>query len=421
MLALVAAGTLGLAACQEDLNGGAACPSLCPEQGLSFKDTVLTGVIDTAVTVRGFPPLGSATQLLMVNTIQGDDTLLTVAVARFDSLKSTYTSVDSAGVTLTLAQFPAGQDTVFVPGDSLSVRVYNVDTTADVFNTAAIAALIRPDRLLPGAVATIARDTLDSASFALRIPLPDSLVQRGVVGGKPLRLAFEATTPTQGAVQVDAISGEGGAAPELEYKGRTATDSATVAVPANAAISPGVDIAGLADYMVVVRGTPPSDPRFLAVGGLPASRAYLRFDLPPAIVDSTTVVRASLLLTQVPSRAFLHPDTVAIIPLAGQASNSVTDPAKSALLAAPAGIINLPVLTITPQDSGQRAIELVQLLRLWKASAATGNQRAVILQFGAEGLDPRQVLFYSTDASVPDSLRPRLHLSYIPRASFGLP
>jgi hypothetical protein len=46
-------------------------------------------------------------------------------------------------------------------------------------------------------------------------------------------------------------------------------------------------------------------------------------------------------------------------------------------------------------------------------------QRALVLQSSGEGRDARRFLIYTNTAA--DSLRPRLHLTYIPRSGFGLP
>lgn len=428
-LALIAVGTVLVAGCQEKLSGGAACPSLCPEQNLTYQDTVLQGAIDTDVTVTGFPTLGSAESLLLSHWVSGADTLFTVGVVRFDSLQRTFVpssgggdvdvaSLDSAAVTVDFAPFAAGQDTLFVHSDSVVIRVYDVDTTASVFDTRAIAATIRPDRLIPGATRTVA---VDSITGALRIPLPDSLVQAKIAANESLLLGFEVVSPNNSPVQVRLVSSEGGSTPSLSYEAKNGTDSAKVTVAANVHVGEGVDLSMLDDYTVVVQGSAPPDSTMLAVGGIPGSRTFVRFDLPSSIIDSTTVVRATLLLTQRPSVSFESADSVLVVPLVVRANQDVTDPGKAALLAAPQGFINVPTLTLFPQDSGQHSIEIVQLVRLWRTELIGTNQRSLVLQLGSEGFDPRQVLFYSTDASVPDSLRPHLRISYIPRASFGLP
>src|SRR4030095_14172273 len=41
----------------------------------------------------------------------------------------------------------------------------------------------------------------------------------------------------------------------------------------------------------------------VAIGGLSGARTYLRFDIPPNVLDSVQVIRASLLLTQNKARS----------------------------------------------------------------------------------------------------------------------
>jgi hypothetical protein len=429
-LALILCGTVLAAGCQEKLSGGAACPALCPEQSLSFKDTVLDAVIDTDVAVTGFPVLGTEPSLLAASAVIGTDTLRSVGVVHFDALQSTFpptatdssrrpfVTVDSASLNVELAPFPEGLDTVFVRGDSVTIRLYNVDTTGSIFDTDAIAPLIRADRLIPGAVRTVARDSI---AGTLQIPLPDTLIQRAVLGGEPLAFGIAAGSPDGSSVQVRVISREGGTSTTLKYVGRDGSSRTSVTVAENASVQGGVDVPQLADYTVVLRGTMPPDPTMLAVGGLPASRSYIRFDLPASIVESTTVVRASLLLVQRPDTRFLSGDSVTVVPRLVRARASITEPAKASALAAPDGFVDLQPLTILPQGSGPQVVELVPAIRFWKAATSIDLQRAIVLQISNEGIDPRQVLFYSTNAAVPDSLRPRLRLSYIPRASFGLP
>ncbi|MBK5188197.1 MAG: hypothetical protein JJD97_08110, partial [Gemmatimonadaceae bacterium] len=60
------------------------------------------------------------------------------------------------------------------------------------------------------------------------------------------------------------------------------------------------------------------------------------------------------------------------------------------------------------------------LVTLWRAEGPRIMQRAIVLQSSGEGRDARRFLLY-TNSAVPDSLRPRLHLTYIPRSGFGLP
>src|SRR5512145_3199207 len=75
---VVAAIVLG--ACGEDIQGGAACPVLCPEQNVTVFDTVLEPVVlDTSV--GPFPTIGTEEVLLLARL---GDTLDTRPVVRFD-------------------------------------------------------------------------------------------------------------------------------------------------------------------------------------------------------------------------------------------------------------------------------------------------------------------------------------------------
>ncbi len=79
LFAVAAAVALG-AACTESFDGGGACPSLCPVQQTSFRDTILEAVtLDT--TLAGFPTLGLSANVLVANR---PDTLVTRGILRFD-------------------------------------------------------------------------------------------------------------------------------------------------------------------------------------------------------------------------------------------------------------------------------------------------------------------------------------------------
>ena len=86
------------AACTEKLDGGASCPSLCPSQIASFRDTTFEAVvIDTSIS--GFPTLGLAENLLLANR---KDTVETRSIIRFDVLPSNFkpnNGTDTASIT----------------------------------------------------------------------------------------------------------------------------------------------------------------------------------------------------------------------------------------------------------------------------------------------------------------------------------
>src|SRR3982751_3215674 len=83
-----------VAACSEQLDGGAACPSLCPGQNVSVLDTTFDAIILDS-TIVGLPSIGAEGQLWLATR---GDTLDSRAVIRFDSLTTRFTKAgaDSA-------------------------------------------------------------------------------------------------------------------------------------------------------------------------------------------------------------------------------------------------------------------------------------------------------------------------------------
>jgi hypothetical protein len=179
--------------------------------------------------------------------------------------------------------------------------------------------------------------------------------------------------------------------------------------------------AELRDYLLVARGTPPVPSNQLGVGGLPGRRSYLRFDIPQRLIDSTTIVRATLELTQLPNR--LYPGDTARITVYPQmvlAGALVTDPARAALILSPPRSFGVDSLLLLPGDSGVVMLQLVDLVRrAWATAPADTLPRALVLRARTEGALPAELRFFSREAA--ESVRPRLRLSYVPRIDFGLP
>ncbi len=413
-IAAVLVATLG--ACREKLEGGAACPALCPEQELEVRDTTLFPfafpspmAIDS--TISGFPPLGTELQLIIARR---GDSLQTAAIARFDTLSSTIrigltdtsrraiTSIDSASLVLEVGETPIARSRV-------TIEVYDVDTTAADLDVEAIRVLFRPDRLLSSA--SFAQDSLTGR---LRIPIPTAFLTPRVTGGRRVRLGIGVRSDS--SVQVRTLSTETGGPPVLTYLGRAVNDTQTVAAVPN---SRGA-VPGLADYAVVLKSPqPPST--VLVVGGLPASRVYLRFALPSEILDSTTIVRATLVLTQIPSKSVDEADTIVVVPRLVRANRILDiDPGKASLLLADPQAFFLPPNRLLPRGMGTRNFEIVNAVNRWKFEDPDELTRAIVLQAADEGNSAHSATFYSSEAQDP-ALRPRLVLTFIPVAGFGLP
>ena len=422
---LILSAVLSATGCQEDLGSGAACATLCPDT-LTLKDTVLEAdsVLAVDSTLVGFPPLGTESNLLVANYEQGANRVQSVAVLRFDKLAYTVTTdttqppkpvvrVDTSSVVLNVLAPPTGQDTIYVQ-DTIVFQVFDVDVDAPDFDTASV-----HQRFLQPPIATRAVPP-DSAKGQIRILLDTGFVAQRVRAGGRIRLGISAVSNKDFRLRISSF--ESGGASELQYAAYAADSSRQfMTVLANTKASQGATISALADYMLVVEGSPPPPAGVLTIGGLPSSRVFLRFNIPPALIDSaTTIVRANLELWQIGSPNFLSTDSLSIVPRVVRATNDVTDVGQAAVLVQDASFLNLKAIQVLPEESRRDTLPLVNLTRLWRSEATENLQRAIVLQSSGEGTDPRQIFFASPQAADPD-LRPRLRLSYIPRSGFGLP
>ena len=436
---------IALAACKEDLAGGCASPSLCPGQQLEVHDTVLvaTSVIDSAVVVSGMPPLGTETGLLVAR--YGDsrgDSVVSGAVLRFDSLQRQFPQVDTTkpaiqvvSISSASLQFTSAPDTSLIR-DSVRFEVIDVDANVADLDTATIHQLFLTRPAL--GTLNVKKDSLafshavklDTAFIRQHVTVPGGRVRLGVrifsYGHDSTGAAAVAITP----VSSSTIATTGATGSTLVYEGHAAVADTVEShgftnFSRSKSIGGGPEFRYLANYQLVLKGTPAAPAGVLPVGGLPSSRVYLRFALPTSLIDSsTTVVRASLILHQRGDSVFHDVDSISLTPRVVIASPIVTDVAKAALLLADVTTVPLLAVRVNPFETRSDTIALVSraasIITLWRAEGPTRMQRAIVLQSSSEGHDARRFLIYSNTAA-DSSLRPRLHLTYIPRSGFGLP
>lgn len=424
--ALASAAVVG--ACTEKLDGGAACSAasaLCPGQALEYRDTIITPVLAFDSTYVGFPSLGAEFFLPLVNI---KDTVETAVIVRYDSLTTFYlppldtartiTYVDSArlklSIDLTRAKVP----------DSVRIDVYDVDdggTTDTVF--APITARLIPTFRI-GGITVPKASVIDS----LFVPIRDSVLLAHIRDTMPvtkarMRIGIKVSTPTGGPVVFRIGSVESGAPVQLRYRPSNDTSArALTLTPQSAGPVGRADLRrDLMDIALITKNTLPEFPNTMGLGGLPGRRAYLRFDIPRRLTDSTTVIRATLRLTQKPYPFGGAGDTVVVHPHIVLAGPLVTDYRRASTLIGITGLVITDSLILTPRDSGQRSIELYPLIRQWAVQSLLTSPppRAVVLTAANEGGPPYRVQFHSTTAGA--SVRPTLRLTYIPKVQLGVP
>ncbi len=426
MFVAAAAAVLTAAASAENPEGGAACPLLCPEQSTALRDTIVDAVVfDTTVT--GLPPIGGERFLMLASH---GDTLDTRVIVRFDTLPQTFTAGNSLDSTITrldsavLVMPIVKPDTAHRPKGPITIEAYNVDsippdsvtiptdTVASVITT-----LFRPGRLI-GSRTFAPESLLDT----LRLPLSTDSVLTRVKNGTRLRVGLRLLTSNGQGYNIQIGSTQTAAPSTLRLKASPDTAAKAVVITPLSNTPKGQDfLAGpLADYSIVAKGATGNVPGVIGVGGVPSRRTLLRFDIPSRIIDSTTVVRASLLITQKPNRGVSQRDSIYVFPSAVLAQSSVTDVRNLLQFVSAQGTFGLDSLKLAPGDSGVRSFEIVTLVRTWRGNSPELSPRALALRSSSEGSLPGQVDFFSTKAAVA-SVRPRLRITYVPQTTVGLP
>ncbi len=425
-VALVLAALVG--ACSEKIDGGANCSlsaALCPGQSLEVTDTIIDPVLAFDSTYDGFPARGTETYIPIIN--YGND-LETVAILRFDTLTTLFvppldtiqaiTYVDSVYVKLfvdlTRAQVP----------DSVRIELYDVnDTTAADTATAHFAARFVPQYRIGGG--TFAKANFVDSVF---VQVSDSAMLAALAdsstGWPRLRVGVRATTPNGEPVAFRLGTTESSSSAKLRY--RPLADTAVHQIENDLASSGPTSRADiqrdLLDYGVVIRNNlPPAAAATMALGGVPGRRAYLRFNIPPRLADSSTIIRATLRLNQV-AYPFGGPlDTVVVRPHIVLASPSVVDNRRAATIIGGAGLVISDSLAVLPRESGRREIEMYELVRAW-ANQGIGTHvppRALVLAVSNEGTLPRIATFSSSLAAPGD--RPSMRLTFTKKTGFGRP
>ena len=404
------------ASCGDKLEAGAACPLLCPTPAAQLKDTLVEAVIIDS-SLAGFPRIGQESQLLLAKR---GDTLETRVIIRFDTLSRTYshtsTPADSIITTVDSARLQMVIDTTTLPGTPgkpaapVTIELYDVDAATDTV-AAELLPLFTSARLLGSR--TFEPESLKDT---IRVPVSNDAVLDRVTRGARLRIGLRLVSSTSTQLRIFP-SGTNGA--RLQFK--PAADTTLTYSPISLTPTDSTQAAlknSLTDFVILAQGLPPLPPNTIGAGGFPARRTYMRFDLPTSVVDSSTVVRASLILTQSPRRGSPSAnDSIAIYPVPITAGTALTD--VNRLITFATTVAGTDSARLVPSDTGERRVELVNLVRLWQNTKPDQTQRAIVIRIASEGLNPAEIVFFSSRAA--PSLRPRLQLTYVPRVTFGLP
>ena len=400
-----------LGSCTEKLDSSGVCAVLCPPLGGAVQNVTLDAVaFDTTVNALSGP--GAEAGLLLATR---GDSLDARVILRFDSLPTTFregtdtakviTRVDSAKLRFRL-------DTLRIKGSSpVTIEAYDVDSDANDTSTTAILALFTPERFISSQTfeRSQLKDTLDYF-------ISDAHVLAKLQNRQRLRIGLRAVSLESS--QLLFTSEEGGTGPILRFRVSPDTTTApfSLAPFSKTPTDDAIAAVRLGDYTVFAKRPPEGGPTELDVGGIPVRRSYFRFDIPAAILDSSTIVRATLLLNQVPNPLLDPTDTVFVVPQIVLAGVEVTDPTKAAQIISPLGI---DTVRVRPGNAGLTLVEVAPAFQFWRTFKASETPHAIVLRSRNEGTSPLQARFSSLEAS--PALRPRLRISYINEVPLGLP
>jgi len=414
MVAMMA--TVAIAACSEQLDAGKSCPLLCPEQEINLRDTLIDAIASDT-TVLGIPPIGSETFLMLSSH---GDTVQTRSIIRFDTIAGNFTAgngtdslishIDTAQLVLPIEK----PDSLHRSRGPITLEAYNVDTTASDTAVAAFAPLFRPSRLL-GAKTFAPESLLDT----LRIPIsPDSVMDR-ITNGTHLRIGLRLVSAQGYDVRIGTSLNGNPATLRLKVSTDTAVKPIVVQPISNTPPNVPFVSGPLRDYTIVLQGNTGTPVTQLAVGGLPSRRTLFRFNIPNRILDSTTIVRATLLLTQTPNRKVNSSDSVWVFPVAILSSPVVSDASTVLRFVSGGGFLGLDSLRLAPGDSGVRNFQIVGLVRTWHNTTEEISPNAIGMLSGSEAQLPAEIDFFSMEA--PAAVRPRLRITFVPQTNIGLP
>jgi len=393
----VAALAAAFFACKEEVTAPGRCPDLCPADRLVVVDTVITGIVTSDTSIRGFTRL-SVAPILVTSTLP---TLEAYAVLRFSALPQMW--------------FPVAGDTVLLGTiDSVALLVQLQARDSNIANTRLLV------YRLPALVDT--SGVFDSVKTFFRDSLPiDSVPIADTVRAANLTRLLPVASVTPVAADSFTLS--------LGFGVRA--DSATVAILASGdftgaparlryyvhGLAPRdtfrttFDLVPLFDTYVQSPEPPPPPAGAIVVGNQPSARSYLRFNIPSYYVDSVTVLRATLILTPLQPATGFPGETFTI-----QAQPILRFYAGKSILfqdTAVTGVGSVAVGQTTPVG-----IEVGRVLKLWHGLNIDSLPRAISLHTGSETLTFAQL---DAAGSGAGASAPRIQISFIRAFRFGVP
>lgn len=386
--------------CRESLTAPGTCPEYCPPESVQLVDTLLTQAILGDSTFTGYVAAAEAGGLqLITDPAAGSGLTTSRAVLRF------FTFPDS----VILNQ----GDTVLAPVtgiDSLTLTVPVQRRTADV--SGVTLALYRLPISIDSAVTFASLDVFFTDSTRIgEIEIPDTLPSGNVVGSLPISAFPDFDVDSSAAIGIAVESAD----PTHVLLGSLEVNSAALLTRHLQVDSSGASAARsdsrlpALDTYVAPAVTPPAA-NALQIGGVPAARTLLRFDLPPRILDSVDIVRATIVF--VPTEPVLGGpgDSIAIL---AQPVTADVGP-KSPLFAVPLDSLVFRATFLPVGSTDTLLIDVTDILQGWAADPDL--PRLIAVRAVPEGGSFAELRVGSTASA---GSRPTLHVTFVPPINLG--
>jgi hypothetical protein len=391
---------LFISGCQEKLTAPADCPALCPSDQPELFDETFNPIAGADSSFVGYIRPQAALALLVSNGLLGfEERALVRFGSRADSVSVRDTlrayTIDSVALSVTIV----ARDTNLT---GLQVLLYRLPASIDTTSTfASVAPAFAPESL----IATLpVADTLNTGVIRALFQGPDLsrvMIAPSDSGRMAIGVRIESPTPT--GIRIGAVAGG---------IGPTFTTYATLDVPDTGAARLRNIVLGPVFNTHVSEVQQTLDTTLLAVGGEPSARALLRFSLPSRILDSATIVRATLELTPTAPISGLPTDPARLHARAVLSDVGAKSPVNSSAGRVPEDTLELGATTVS--------LEAVRLVELWLGRTTRPSALVLSMAPELEAASFTRPVFYSTRAPDP-AVRPRLRLTYLLSPRFENP
>ncbi len=384
-------------ACKEQVTAPGHCPELCLSDSLVILDTVLTGIVQSDTSLRGYTRIDFSPTLLVSNA----DSLTAYALMKFVALPQRWfpTATDTVNLgTIDSVAFEGRLEFHDTTVHNQRLVMFHIPLTIDSNTTydSVLSAFVTQQPF----DSVRLTDTLRTANIRqlLNVGTITPLAADSYVTAIGLALRADARTT------VRLLSGDlTGVPPTLRFFVHGAAPRDTFKT--SFALTPTFDT-------YVQRPSPPPPPSgAIVVGNQPAARAFIRFNIPRFFVDSVTVIRATLELR--PTR-----------PVRGIASESISVLAQPILryFAGKSVLFQDTLLqglgTVVVGQTAPVLIEIAPILRLWHGVDPDSLPRAISIRNIGEDFTTVQL---DAGGGLAGAAAPTLHLSYVRPFRFGVP